>query len=199
MSGPKVVSIVTREEIIAICKDHLARLEAALQRWERVGRRNELVSGKEVEGRRKKHAKLRALLAADRFTELQKRVPDEIANLQADMEQRLSEAASRAASARLYGSRLAAMAQPTLEHSARGQKPLSNSLKRELEAVVQSKGANRERAEKVLAEVLASGMVGAAPTLTPEQRALADRLRGEEETRSLEEWLQSTLPEADTF
>ena len=31
MSGPKVVRIVTREEIIAICKDHLAQLEVALQ------------------------------------------------------------------------------------------------------------------------------------------------------------------------
>jgi len=197
MSGPKVVRIVTREEIIAICKDHLAQLEASLQQWERIGRRNEVVSDKEVERARTRHAKLRALLAADRFTELQKQVPAEIAYLKGDNERRLAEAASRAASARLYGSRLTTMAHQMLERSAIGKKPLSDQLKRDLEAIVQSKGVDREGAEKVLAEALASRAVGATPTLTPEQLALAERLRGQEKSRSLEEWLQDTLPEAD--
>ncbi|MGE8334829.1 hypothetical protein, partial [Pseudomonas laurylsulfatiphila] len=34
MSGPKVVRIVTREEILAICDGHLQRLELALARWQ---------------------------------------------------------------------------------------------------------------------------------------------------------------------
>ncbi|BBI42545.1 hypothetical protein ALP64_204920 [Pseudomonas syringae pv. actinidiae] len=34
MSGPKVVRIVTREEIIAICEGHLQRLERAVNRWQ---------------------------------------------------------------------------------------------------------------------------------------------------------------------
>jgi hypothetical protein len=55
MSGPKVVRIITREEIIAICKDHLAQLEAALRRWERVGRRNALLSDKDIESTRERH------------------------------------------------------------------------------------------------------------------------------------------------
>jgi hypothetical protein len=54
-------------------------------------------------------------LAADRFTDLHKQVPEEIAYLRSDTERRLSEAASRAASARLYGSRLATMAQQLLD------------------------------------------------------------------------------------
>ena len=49
---------------------------------------------------------------------------------------RLAEAASRAASARLYESRLVVMAQQMLERSTTGQKPLSDALKRELEAVM---------------------------------------------------------------
>ena len=92
MSGPKVVRIVTREEIVEICNDHLARLEASLKQWERVGRRNELLSEKEVAGTRMRHANLRALLAADRFTDLQKQVPEEIAYLKGDTERRLAQA-----------------------------------------------------------------------------------------------------------
>ena len=48
MSGPKVVRIVTREEIIATCKDILAQLEAEVRQWERVGRRNDLLSDHDI-------------------------------------------------------------------------------------------------------------------------------------------------------
>ena len=73
-----------------------------------------------------RHAKLRALLAADRFTDLQKQVPEEIA-FKGDTERRLAQAASRAASARLHRSRLAAMVQQMLERSTTGQKPMSDT------------------------------------------------------------------------
>ena len=197
MSGPKVVRIVTREEIIAICQDHLAQVEVALQRWERVGQRNQLLDDEDVARARKRQAELRALLAADRFTELQKQVPDEIAYLQSDTQRRLSEAASKAASKRLYGSRLADLARQALEKSGRGQKPLSEVLKRELEAVVRANGADHQKAETALAQILVTEMASGPGALTPEQRALAERLRGGEQTRSLDEWLQDALTEAE--
>jgi hypothetical protein len=197
MSGPKVVRIVTREEIIAICEDHLAQVEVALQRWERVGRRNQVLDDEDVRRARKRQGELRALLAADRFTELQKQVPDEIAYLQSDTQRRLSEAASKAASKRLYESRLADFARQALEKGVRGQKPLSKGLKRELEAVVQVNGTDHQKAEAALAQLLATEMASGPAALTPEQRALAERLRGGDQTRSLDEWLQDALTEAD--
>src|SRR5581483_5339454 len=109
---------------------------------------------------------------------------------------RLSEAASKAASSRLYGSRLADLARQALEKCARGQKPLTEALRRELEAVVQASGRDQQRAEKALAQSLAADMAVGPAAVTPEQRALAERLRGGEQTQSLEEWLQGTLPEA---
>ena len=196
MSGPKVVRIVTREEIIAICQDHLAQVEVALQRWERVGRRNKLIDDVDVTRARERQDELRALLAADRFTELQKQVPDEIAYLQSDMQRRPSEAASKAACKRLYGSRLADLARQVLEKDVRGQKPLSEVLKRELEAIVQANGADHQKAETALAQVLPTEMASPA-ALTSEQRALAERLRGGDQIRALDEWLQDALTDPD--
>src|SRR5262249_51802066 len=147
MSGPKVVRIVTREELIANCEKHLARLEAALQRWEKVGRRNGLLSDEEIKGAQKRCAGLRSLLASDQFAKLQKQVPGEIAHFKTDMERRLSDAAARAAAARLYASRLATMAQQILDRCASGEKSISDTLRHELQVVVQSKGADREHAE----------------------------------------------------
>lgn len=48
MSGPKVVRVVTREEIIAICQGHIAALVAAFEQWQRVGKRNEIVDAEDI-------------------------------------------------------------------------------------------------------------------------------------------------------
>jgi hypothetical protein len=198
MSGPKVVRIVTREEIIAICKDQLAQLEAALRRWEKVGRRNALLSDKDIESTRERQAQLCALLTKDRFVDLQKQVPDEITFLANDMERRLCEAASKAATARVYALRLATMAQQALDRSTSGQQVLPEALRRDLENVIQSGGTDRKHAEKILADVLASHIgSGGAPVLTSEQRALAERLGAGNKAKPLEEWLKDNMPEAE--
>ena len=178
MSGPKVVRIVTREEIIATCKDVLAQLEAEVRRWERVGKRNELLSDDDIAATRKRQAGIEALLTADRFVDLQKQVPVEIAYLQANMAERLNEAASKAANARLHGRRLAALARQMLDRTDIAIPP---DLRAELESVVAGKGSKTAQAEKALASAMALTL-GKAPsaTLTPEQEELAKRLRGNE-------------------
>ena len=150
MSGPKVVRIITREEIIASCKDRLAQLESAVRRWEAIGKRNNVIRVNDIERTRARQAQLQALLAADKLSELQRQVPEEIAYLKDDMDKRLAEAASRIVSERLYGLRLVALAQQTLE---RAKDTLSEAVKRDLEEVVAANGADRAKAEAALAHV----------------------------------------------
>lgn len=197
MSGPKVVRIVTREEIIARCKDILSQLEVEIRRWEKVGTRNELLSDADIAATRKRQVDLKALLSADRFLDLQKQLPDEIAYLQADMGRRLSEAASNAASARLQGRRLAAIARQTLDRSDIVIPP---DLRRDLQAVVKGNGSNKAQAEKALASALALRL-SKAPSgiLTSEQEALAKRLRGNGKVIDLQEWLKINAPEPEAI
>jgi hypothetical protein len=100
MSGPKVVRIVTREEILALCEGHLARVDAAMAEWLRIGRRNDCVSDADIAQGEGRMARLRALLKADRFMDLQKQAPQEIAFLHQDMQSRLAKVADVAAQAR---------------------------------------------------------------------------------------------------
>ncbi|AXB75513.1 hypothetical protein [Novosphingobium sp. P6W] len=100
MSGPKVVRIVTREEIIELCRGHLARVDAALEEWIRVGRRNECLDEDAIAAATRRRDALAALIAADRFQNLQKQAPDEIAYLQQNMQTRLAEVVARQALAR---------------------------------------------------------------------------------------------------
>lgn len=197
MSGPKVVRIVTREEIIATCKDILAQLEAEIRRWERVGKRNDLLSDDDIAATRKRQAVLKTLLVEDRFMDLQKQVPDEIAYLQANMTERLNEAASKAASARLQGRRLAALARQTL---VRTDIVIPTDLRGELESVVKGNGSNKAQAEKTLARALALTLAkSASSTLTPEQEELARRHRGTGKVIDLQDWLKTNAPEPEAI
>lgn len=100
MSGPKVVRIVTREEILALCEGQLARVEGALREWLLIGRRNDCVSDAEVAEAEGRVARLHGLLQTDRFMDLQKQAPQEIAFLHGDMQNRLTKVADDAAKSR---------------------------------------------------------------------------------------------------
>jgi hypothetical protein len=196
MSGPKVVRIITREEIIAICKDHLAQLEAAVQRWETIGKRNNVISENDIEGTRAKQAQLRTMLATDKLSLLQRQVPEEIAYLKNDMDKRLSEAASRVVSERLYGSRLTALAQQTLDR-ARDNLVLPEAVKRDLEEVIAANGADRGKAEAALAHVRRAMISNKASSLTPEQRARANRLGNDDAKEMLKDWVAAEASNLD--
>ena len=100
MSGPKVVRIVTREELVAICEAHIATLKAAMDRWQKVGLRNELIDGEDIRLAERRLAAMKDLLAADSFAEIQKQVPQETAYLKTDMSRRIERAVEEKAQAR---------------------------------------------------------------------------------------------------
>src|SRR5687767_7630493 len=114
MSGPKVVRIVTREEIIAICEAHLARLDAVIAEWARMGERNDTIDEADRLAVTERRDSLRRLLASHNFQELQKRVPKEIDFLRADAQERLQKAAAAAAEARQSDRRTARAARSLL-------------------------------------------------------------------------------------
>jgi len=140
VSGPKVVRIVTREERIAICQGLLARLDAALEEWERVGHRNGSVSDEDVRKMRARHVKLTEALEADRFDEVQREAPRETKFVQDDQDQRLAAAVEKRKRARLTKQRtrmvqaqlqaaLASNPAATVGSLTDGQRALAEELK----------------------------------------------------------------------
>ncbi len=71
MSGPKVVRIVTREEAIATCERDLQRLDKALARWENQASRLAQLSDAERAAAHARRASLHALLAEERWLDVQ--------------------------------------------------------------------------------------------------------------------------------
>lgn len=134
MSGPKVVRIVTREEILAICEGQLARVDAALAAWRRVGERNDCLDEPALAAALRRRDALAAHIAADRFLELQKEAPLEEAFLRDDIDKRLADIAAREAAGRSRGRRQKEAGQSLLAALGAAGQPIDVALRKGLEA-----------------------------------------------------------------
>ena len=133
MSGPKVISIITREEIIAICERHLARLDVVIAEWIRSGTRNGTITDEDIAAVNARRESLKRLLSEDRFVELQKQVPAEISFLQADAQRRLQKAAAAAIERRQAARRNERTARMLLVALKTAGKSISEDLRKTLE------------------------------------------------------------------
>lgn len=195
MSGPKVVRIVTREEIIAICEGHLQRLELTLARWQVQASKVGELSEQERVATLARRDRLRALLAQDRFAELQKAVPIEIEHLRRDLEDREERAIIRAAERRQRERRLKENATTLLEALQTSPEGADQALLHSLSRL--ANGAIQDDSERLLAEGFAQlAKASQKETLSEAQRALARQLKVEEPELSLAEWMGTREPEA---
>ncbi len=195
MSGPKVVRIVTREEIIAICEGHMQRLERAADRWQTQATRLGELSEQERSAFLERHTRLRTLLAEDQLAELQKAVPVEIEHLRRDLEDREERAIIRAAERRQRDRRVQENA-ATLRDALQAKPESVNQVL--LEALSRlASGASRKDAERLLAEGFAHlSKANEEPTLSDTQRALAQQLKVDEPEVSLREWIAAREPDS---
>ncbi|ALM83939.1 hypothetical protein [Bordetella sp. N] len=192
MSGPKVVRIVTREEILAICEGHLRRLDQAIADWAGAGRRGGMLTDAEIAGTQARRDALAALVAADAFMELQKRVPEEIIFLKADL--------ARRQQAAVEGAARKAQRQRQGRHGARTLLDAADQKGIEIPAALRgqldrlSAGQMLDDADAVLAQGFALLRAGAgavaddARTLSASQQALAKRLQTADAVSTLDAW-----------
>lgn len=189
MSGPKVVRVVTREELIATCRAQLARLDAAVAAWTRDGRRNDTVSEAEVGAVQRRRDSIAALLENERFLELQKGVQDEIAFLSDDRQDRLQKAAAAEACARTIMRREQDAARALLAALRRSDSTLPQDLEAALEDAARGTG-------NVSSALSAGFALMSRPSEVDTQRlkTLAKAVKGEERQRTLEGWLETQPP-----
>ncbi|MFJ7809769.1 hypothetical protein ACIQYQ_02970 [Pseudomonas asiatica] len=187
MSGPKVVRIVTREEIIAICEGHLRRLEQAVARWEAQAEKLGQLTEHERAAMRARQARLCALLAEEQFRELQKAVPIEIEHLRRDQLAREERAVLQAAEQRQQQRRMQQNA--TLLLKALGSRTGTDA--QVLQALTRlADGARLDNAEQLLAQGFAQLSNSSEPhALGEQQRELAQRLKDDAPTPDLNTWL----------
>jgi hypothetical protein len=185
MSGPKAFRIVTRAEIMTICRRSLARLDAAIEDWISRGQRNGTVDKADVDKVIARRDALRGLLSADKFVELQKQIPAEISYLQADAERRAEKAAEMEAQSKRTMRRLKGTAQALLASVGSSGIQLPSEIREELA----SARTPSERLEAAINKAFL--LLHSAPEtkgVSDLQRNIAARLGAGENRISLEEW-----------
>ena len=187
MSGPKVVRIVTREEIIAICEGQLRLLDQAVARWEAQAEGLGQLNEQERAATRARQARLRALLTDDQFRELQKAVPIEIEHLRRDQLAREERAVRQATEQRQHQRRLRENAALLLK-ALSGRTGTAAHLAQALRQLAD--GAQLANAEQLLAEGFAQlSSSNEVQTLSEQQRSLAQRLKDDAPTLDVNTWL----------
>jgi hypothetical protein len=186
MSGPKVVRVVTREELVAQCEGALARLDCCAQLW-----RTELaamgrLTDEHEQAMVQRREELKAALANDRFADVLRQAAAEVGFLEVDVDEQREKHVQ--AKAREAGRRTSARF--TALEVARALKARGGSydaLLNEL-ADVGSGRRSAEEADNVLSRAFAAMSPLVATGLSESQRALAQRLVAGESDLSLQAW-----------
>lgn len=187
MSGPKVVRIVTREEVLALCERDLQRLQTAIEHWQEQARAIGELDASELAATLARRDRLRALIGEDRLVQLQKEVVIEIDFLKHDLREREERAIARLAQARQQQRRVKENA-TTLIRALQARDDLGNAEL--LDAIAQlADGSQRDNAEALLAHGFAAlSQLPAVEVLSDAQQKLAQSLRTNEASLSLQQW-----------
>ena len=106
MSGPKVVRIVTREEVEAICRRHIAALDGAMREIRGVAARCGALDAAMEAALAVRVQQFDGMFAAAQWLDIQKRAPEAVVFLRAESERIRAQAIADASAARTRGRRL---------------------------------------------------------------------------------------------
>src|SRR5438270_793676 len=126
MSGPKVIVIVTREEIEAICRAHIAQVDAAMAHVIAALKKHGMATEDKLAGLGKQRALLMQSFAADRFMEVQKQAPALVEFCAAEIGRIEEKAVKAAEAARNRGRQLADAARGIIELRERHRLPVGD-------------------------------------------------------------------------
>lgn len=192
MSGPKVVRVVTREELVSHGQALLARLDQSIALWteacEAIGQANQSDLEKVVARR----SELEALFRSDKFQDFTQSTSEEMAFLESDIGKRRTlylEAKARESARSESGQQTARTLLSTL-NGRRGS--LDEGLLKSLELAAAG-SLGREEVDKLLAQVFKSLSPAARELeLSQSQLDLAKRLASGLELGDLEQWAASS-------
>lgn len=191
MSGPKVVRVVTREELEAICRRHIAIVEVAIREVRSTLKRHGLAEKELESALSARRDELVMLLDQGKFAQLQKRAPAFAEYCQAEARRLDARAVAAMEAARSRRRRLSDAARSLIAAMEAGRAPTSAALREVVSrSLVASEGelGELERVVDEALKALVSSSKGSGQA-KKEISELAERLGAREQGMSLSAWL----------
>jgi hypothetical protein len=197
MSGPKVVRIVTREEIEAICRGQIAAVQEAADALERLAKRVERHDATLAAELQRRCSEFDKLFTQERWMDIQKAAPIAVASINADADRLRQDAVAEAARRRDRGRRTADAARALVVALEAAGRPVdaelvtaSNSAPQTADDVTKAQAA----ITRALLQIKPSSEGATAATA---DKALAARLGAEEQGSTLQAWIEASKTKRD--
>lgn len=197
MSGPKVVRVVTREEIEANCRRQIHLFEDAAEELRRVAKRHDVYDEAFEADLQRRRADLQQLLLQGRLEALQRQAPQETAFVQAERDRVQAEAIAAREAARTRGRRLVDGARSLAAALEAAGQDVPDSLRDIASGSALAAGADLQHVQGVLNEAFGRLARPAPSGPTVAQQDLAQRLAAGISGLSLGEWLVASTPPAN--
>ncbi|QRM35459.1 hypothetical protein [Microvirga sp. VF16] len=197
MSGPKVVRVVTREEIEAICRRQIHLFEEAAEELRRVAKRHEVYNEAFEADLQRRRADLQQLLLQGRLETLQRQAPQETAFVQAERGRVQAEAIAAREAARTKGRRLVDGARSLAAALEAAGQEVPAGARDIASGSTLTAGADLQHAQGVLNEAFGRLARPAPSGPTVAQQDLAQRLAAGISGLSFGEWLVASAAPAN--
>ena len=199
MSGPKVVRVITREELEAICESLLARLDAAIGQVSATIRRNGLDEVQVEKALAERRDKLARLLDQGNFTQLLRQVPDAIEFCRLEAVRLEAKAVAAREAARSRRRRLADTARSLIAADEATGGASSEALRKVAAGCLTAGEAELARYEGIVEQALRRFVSGPGLRTAESDEAvkLAKRLGAGERGISFHEWLANSGTQTD--
>lgn len=184
MSGPKVIDVVTRQELLDICRTAIAEVDHALVEWQRIMDRKMIEAPAELGRLVEARDGLRGLLASERFRDVQTRAPEVTAAVRSSVQQQLTAQAREAAAKLRREASLRFSAEAVLARCRKMNIELPAECVRVLSDAAAASPANSEAVKLAISQATAALYVKAENGPSKKQHEIAHALGATGDTAS---------------
>lgn len=193
MSGPKVVRIVTKQEIMAICRSRIDAVQDAIEQWRKFASNHAALTTEEETEVEKRLRSIVKLFECEQFLDVQKQCTAEIADLQADMNRIREETIAKAELKRSMRRRLQYSAETLISTFRITNRPISEELSNiALSALIANEtdlACMNAAMSRILTEyTLYTVTCVEKQRMTPLQKELTKKLAEGEQLQSVAHW-----------
>lgn len=190
MSGPKVVRVVTKQEVMSICRGRIDALQDAIEQWRKCASRHGALTAEEEKVVEKRLFAIMNMFEREQFRDVQDQCSIEIVSLQADMKHIREEAIAKAEHERSMKRRLQYSAETLIATFKSIQKQVPAELLDIVSSSLTGSEIDLAKMNATLGRILTEYTMSSnnQESMTPLQKELSTKLAEGEQFQTLTDW-----------
>lgn len=190
MSGPKVVRIVTKQEVMAICRGRIDAVQDYIEQWRKYASNHDGLTIEEEKAAERRLLTILKMFEREQFLDVQKQCTAEIAALQADMSRIRDEAIAKAELERSMRRRLQYSAETLIKTFEASQRQIPEELLNIAASAMTAKETDLATMSSTLSRILIEYTLSSVEKqrMTPLQIELSKKLSEGEKLQTLADW-----------